>query len=226
MNLTLFTSTDHWPSEGGQITRLYLLRHGEVAEEWRSRLYGQMDVPLSDFGRRQSKVTGRFLSKVRFHGIYSSTLKRASYLAEQIGETQSLKPQLSEHLRERRFGDWQGKPWDEIETMDPIGLRQYMANRFAMRAPGDSENFIDVCDRVLPYMREILRRHQGQTIAVTCHSGPARIVLAAALNMPMESLFSFDQDYCCLNIIDIHEAGRVRVKHLNLTTHLDQLYQG
>lgn len=225
MNLSLLGGEATWSGETGSTTRVYLLRHGEVEEQWQSRLYGQLDVPLSDFGRKQSEVTGKFLRAVKFTAIYSSDLARAELLGRELGKHHGLSPQLSPHLRERKFGNWQGHPWAEIEEKDPIGLRQYMASRYTMRAPGDSENFVDVSGRVIPFMKEILARHHGQTIAITCHSGPARVIIAAALGMPLEGLFSFDQDYCCLNILDIHDGNRIRLKHLNLTHHLDRLYK-
>ena len=61
--------------------QLYLIRHGEVAEEYRNSYYGQMDVPLSEKGLKQSEDVARRLSDIAFDAIYSSDLSRASVLA-------------------------------------------------------------------------------------------------------------------------------------------------
>jgi alpha-ribazole phosphatase len=224
MRLSLYENQQRWlsPSDDAS-TRLYLLRHGEVEAAWHQTMYGQMDVPLSEFGMLQSQATGQHLSHHPLHAVYSSDLARAAYLSEEIARHHGIKPRLSNHLRERKFGDWQGVTFHEVESGNSPEYRRYLDDRFTVRAPGDSENFVDVRDRVLPFLKETIERHPGESIAITCHSGPARMILGACLMLPLDGLFSFDQDYCCLNVIDIHPSGRVRVKHVNQIHHLDHL---
>lgn len=212
-----------WKSADGTPTRLLLVRHGEVHDSARGTLYGQRDVPLSDRGRAQSQLTGLALRRYRIHAVYSSDLIRASFVAGEIARHHGLKPILSPLLRERHFGDWQGIGWDDLERQKPEEVARYNADRFHMRVPGESENFQDVQRRVLSFQRELLARHPGQAIAVCAHSGPIRLLLAEALQMPLQALFTFDQDYCCLNAIDFFPSGRVRVALLNSVEHLLEL---
>lgn len=221
MILSFFPHQESWLSDEEPATRFLVLRHGEVASEWRTGvLYGALDVPLSEHGKAQSRTTGEALRVHPIRAVYSSDLSRAAYLAGEVARHHALKPVLSSHLRERSFGDWQGQSWNDIEVRYPALLGEFLADRFTIRVPGSSENFVDVANRVVPFVKELLHRHRGETVAICCHSGPARLIVAAAMMLPLESLFTFDQDYCCLNVVDIYESGRTRVKCLNETAHL------
>lgn len=214
------TARSFWQIPDGDPTRLLLLRHGEVELGGKKHLYGQMDVPLTALGRLQSETTGEALRRWPIRAVYTSDLQRALYLGRQIARHHGISPCQDVRLRERKFGDWQGREWEEIEREHPELLRRYHENRMTMRVPGNSENFGDVQRRVRAFLREVLHRHAGQTIAITAHSGPLRLMLAEMMRLPLESLFTFEQDYCCLNVTAIHGDGRSRVELLNGTNHL------
>ncbi len=204
-----------WLSGEGIPTTLYLFRHGEVHEKHRKYLYGQMDVELSPKGIKQSIRVGKYLKKTPIDHVYSSDLIRALTLGREISRHKDLQPRLDPRLRERHFGDWQGKPWDKIAEEYPEEVEKYLESRHTVRAPGESESFIDVQSRVLPFVQEVLTKHRGEKVAITAHSGPVRIILADALGLPLGSIFTFDQDYCAMNIVDYFESGRTRVRTLN-----------
>lgn len=203
----------------GEPTRLLLLRHGEVEEADRQYLYGQRDVRLSELGIQQSRAAADALRCEPIAAAYSSDLSRARFLAEEIAKPRGLRPRITPLLRERGFGHWEWKLRSELEREAPEELARYRANQFTMRAPGASENFMDVRARVLGWLKEARARHPGQTIAVAAHSGPCRIILADAFQMPLSSIFHFEQEYCCLNEIAYYPNGRARVRRLNETIH-------
>lgn len=209
-----------WWLENGTATRVFLLRHGEVEEGARNRLYGQEDVALSPRGLAQSRAAGEALRPFPIAAVYTSDLQRASVLGAAVAGHHGVTITPDPRLRERRFGDWQGLPWDVIEDTRADELRAYHADRFRYRVPGDSENFVEVRERVLDFLNEVLPRHPGENIAITAHSGSVRMILADAMGMPLDSIFTFEQDYCCLNVIDYFESGRVRVERINDTHHL------
>lgn len=217
--MRVFTNSLWKPIEGIPTT-LLVLRHGEVHADDARGLYGQMDVRLSDRGIDQSRRTGLALRQYPISAVYASDLIRARYLGTEIARHHGLRPQVSQLIRERHFGDWQGLPWSQVEAIYPAEAARYNRDRFTVRAPGPSESFQDVQRRVALFLREVLPRHAGRTVAIACHSGPLRIILSEALGMPLESIFSFDQDYCCLNQVDVYPTGRVRVRMVNSTEHL------
>ncbi len=79
----------------------------------------------------------------------------------------------------------------------------------------EGENLIDVRDRVMPVLHEVLERHAGQEILLVAHGGVNRIILLNAIGAPLSAMFNIEQSYGCLNIIDYFADGRVTVKLLN-----------
>lgn len=209
-----------WKPDHGHITRLLLLRHGEVNHDDRKALYGQRDVRLSELGELQSRETGEAMKGFGITAVYSSDLVRASYLGRQVADQSSVPMELFPALRERFFGDWQGRRWDDLMLEFPELITKYETERTTYRVPGGAENFVDVRDRVIPVVQNIVNRHPGETIALTAHSGPVRVILADALGLSLENLFQFGLDYCSLSLIEYAESGRVRVELLNSTHHL------
>ncbi len=203
----------------GTPLRMILLRHGEVhADDCRS-IYGQLDVRLSDLGKEQSRQTAESLRAMPITTVYSSGLFRAQFLAEEVAGRHGLSPVVEERLRERHFGSWQGVPIEDLDILFPEEMARYREDRFFTRPP-EGESFADVRDRLVPLVEELVERHMGETIVVACHGGPVRVILGAALGMPMSSLFTFGVDYCSLSLVEHYESGRIRVQLINSTHHL------
>jgi broad specificity phosphatase PhoE len=200
-------------------TRLILIRHGEVHAENDKRMYGQADVRLSTVGEEQSRETGRALAKEPIHAVYSSDLKRAHFVAREVARHHGLQPQITPHLRERFFGAWQQKTWDEISREYPKEFLRYQQHRFTMRVPGQGENFADLRARVMAAIYPLISRHRGQQIAIAAHSGPVRLILSEAMRFPIDALFTFDIDYCSRSVVD-YTDNDVRVRLVNGTDHL------
>ena len=55
---------------------LYCVRHGESIHNAEGRIQGQLDVPLSDFGRRQGEAIAEALAVLPIDAIYASPLLR------------------------------------------------------------------------------------------------------------------------------------------------------
>ncbi|NOT31084.1 MAG: bifunctional RNase H/acid phosphatase, partial [Planctomycetes bacterium] len=65
-------AASRWP----HATRLYLVRHGEVDAAWHGRIYGALDVPLSERGRSEAARAARTLAEVELAAVVSSGLAR------------------------------------------------------------------------------------------------------------------------------------------------------
>ncbi|MBE0598283.1 MAG: histidine phosphatase family protein, partial [Desulfuromonadales bacterium] len=82
------------------------------------------------------------------------------------------------------------------------------------RPPG-GENLLEVAARVRRVLGEIRQRHPGEEVALVAHGGVNRLILLDAVGAPLERLFSIEQDFGCLNIIDYHADGISVVKLVN-----------
>ncbi|KAI8989772.1 phosphoglycerate mutase-like protein [Trametes punicea] len=91
------------------VARVYIVRHGETDENRHGIIQGQLDTPLNATGVHQAELAADALADVPFGAAYSSDLQRARKTAEIILDKHpGVQLELTEALRERHMGDWQG----------------------------------------------------------------------------------------------------------------------
>ena len=98
-----------------QPTRLHLIRHGEVAEDYHQVFGGRIDMELSPLGHRQAKRLAKFLADRPFDRIYLSPMVRVRQTAEPMLDALGQGAVVIDDLREVDFGVWTGYKWFEIE---------------------------------------------------------------------------------------------------------------
>ncbi|HNB43496.1 MAG TPA: histidine phosphatase family protein [Burkholderiaceae bacterium] len=96
---------------------LFLIRHGETDLNV-SRVLQPPDTPLSARGRAQAAALAARLANMaeplRPAGVLSSDQPRALQTAQVLSDACGLTVTPSVLLRERHFGDWRGRPYDEL----------------------------------------------------------------------------------------------------------------
>lgn len=192
------------------LTKLYLIRHGETEGAETKRYKGHIDVPLSANGIEQIKRVAGYLAEAEsLNALYCSDLSRAVKSAEIIAEPYGLKPIIMPELRERNFGLWEGMSFDEIREKWPDAFNAWAANPLEF-SPMNGESTIKVRDRALKVFTEIIGKHQGDNIAIVSHGGINRVILCHLLGIPLENIFRVEQDYGCLNIVEMWDYPVVK----------------
>lgn len=150
------------------------MRHGRT--EWNAsrRFQGQSDIPLSIEGRAQAAATAAALASDPIDGIVSSDLSRAFETARAIAESHRLEVEPTPHLREFKFGEWEGLTWDEIVARYPLAADTAFSSVRAYAPPG-GERFGDVRARVGDLLDEVAGR-EGRIVLVT-HAGALHALL-------------------------------------------------
>ena len=100
--------------------RLFLIRHGQT--EWNvARLaQGHSDIPLDEIGEDQVRRLANAFQGRRFSHVFTSDLKRSYKTAEPLAEVTRAELVATAELRERSFGEWEGKPYEAIRAgVDP-----------------------------------------------------------------------------------------------------------
>jgi len=182
-------------------TRLYLVRHGQVAEGHTNRYHGHNDIGLSPRGVKQFEDLAAQLAAIPLQGVYSSDLTRTIKGAEIISRGRGLASQIVPEFREVNFGAWEGLTFGEILEQYPSQLEARLRDLSSFRIPG-GESLEDVEARALPRLRELLGRHRDAAFLIVAHAGINRVILCEALGLPLNHLFRLEQNYGCLNIID------------------------
>ena len=145
------------------MTRLLVVRHGQ--SEWNAtgRWQGRADPPLTDEGRRQSKVAGGALGT--FDAVVASPLLRAAETATIIAERLGIGPVLTDpDLVERDAGEWQGLTRSQIQEGWPGFLDD--GRRPPGYEPGDA-----MLTRTLSVLERISERMGDGDVLVVSHGG-------------------------------------------------------
>jgi alpha-ribazole phosphatase len=182
-------------------TRLYLVRHGQVADGHTDRYHGHNDIGLSAQGVQQFEAVAAQLQSVSLAGVYASDLSRARIGAEIISRGRGVATQVIPELREVHFGVWEGLNFTEIAAQYPEALEARLRDIAGFRIPG-GESLTDVRTRVLPRLTSLIQQHHQEAFLIVAHAGINRVILSDALGLSLEFLFRLDQNYGCLNIID------------------------
>jgi alpha-ribazole phosphatase len=182
-------------------TRLYLVRHGQVADGHTDRYHGHNDIGLSAQGVRQFEALAAQLEPVPLAGIYASDLTRAQIGAEIISRGRKVTPQIIPEFREIHFGVWEGLNFTEIAERYPAELEARFRDLTSFRIPG-GESLTDVRARALPRLTDLISQHRQKAFLIVAHAGINRVILSDALGLSLEFLFRLDQNYGCLNVID------------------------
>jgi len=192
-------------------TRVYLARHGEVVNP--GVYNGHTDVDITEEGIRQMERLRDRLREKNLAAVYSSDLLRTKKGAQIIAQPHGRRPESFREFREMDFGRWQGMSYAEVMEQYPSDIPQWMKDLENFRIPG-GESILDMCNRAIPKLRELIERHRGQEFALVCHGALNRVILAEALHLPFAHLLRIDQDYGCLNIIGYSPSWTV-VKLVN-----------
>ena len=195
-------------------TRIYLIRHGQVAGFDQPRYNGQSDVALTDYGIEQYHLLKNRLADKKISACYTSDLSRCTTGAGIICHSLGIEPVAHPELRELNIGVWEGLSWQEIRAAWPDSWQARLADLVNDRVP-QGETLLDVEARVMPVINSIVERHTGQEVLVVGHGGVNRIVLLNAIGAPLAGMFNIEQNYGCLNVIDYYCDGRATVKLLN-----------
>jgi len=170
----------------GPSTRLFVIRHGEVDDAWRERIYGRLDVPLSGRGREQCAAVAAALAGVPLDAVVSSGLARAEAGAAAL---RAARPGLVRRdetaLLELDRGPWAGRSKAELRAADPAGLARWEASRGVL-GPAGSEQVAELAARVIPALARLAAEFPGGSVAVVAHLWVVRAAVCCALGLPAE----------------------------------------
>jgi glucosyl-3-phosphoglycerate phosphatase len=179
-----------------RVRRLVMLRHGQTEYNAGSRMQGQLDTDLTDLGRAQAGAAAEILAKRQPLLIVSSDLRRAYDTAAALGERSGVAVEVDTRLRETHLGDWQGLTHTDVDGIAP-GAR--LAWRDDARwAPHGGESRVDVADRSLPLVAELVDGHgewgsgeggveSDRPVVLVAHGGLIAALTAALLDLPVDN---------------------------------------
>lgn len=202
-----------WLDAGGG-KKILLLRHGEIRTETdEKRFIGQLDLPLTDAGRRQAQYWHRFLAGVPLTAVVCSDLSRCLETARIVTADRTAGITALADLREIHLGQWDGLTFRQVRMRWPDAF-QRRGQAVARFRPPAGESFADLRRRVVPAFERAVDQ-SGKVLLIVAHAGVNRVILCHILGIPLERLFGIGQEYGAMNLID-RQAGGYRIQSLNL----------
>ena len=171
--------------------RLYIARHGQTAWNIQGKAQGHSDIPLDEIGLAQAEALSRALQGVGVERVVSSDLFRARQTAEAVAGPLGLSVEMRHDLRERSFGEWEGRHYTQVIA----DLDALPGDRLLARPPG-GESFTDLWARVGPAVEEL--REFDRTTLVVCHGALKATLLARMLDGTLETARFFRFPNCAL----------------------------
>jgi broad specificity phosphatase PhoE len=196
-------------------TRLLLVRHGEVEAAYQKKFGGRIDMHLSPEGRRQARVLAKYLKDKTIDAIYTSPMKRVQETLAPVLKNSVPNPVTLPELCEIDFGDWSGLGWYEVEKRFKFAAHEWLDQIHQFGVPNGEDGKMFRA-RIAPCLKKIVRAHAGQNVAVFCHGGVIRMILALLLDLPLPKTNQFDIEYASVTQVALHEHMN-EVELLNFT---------
>jgi len=228
-----------WPSA------LWVVRHGESAgnvalaaaeAEGLERLdlaHRDVDVPLSDLGRRQSEALGRWIADQpadqRPEVVWVSPYVRAQQTTEIALQAAGLDLPIvvDERLREREFGAWDALTRRGITAQFlEESQRRAALGKFYHRPPG-GESWTDVLQRLRAVLDDIRTDAQDKRVVLIAHQVVVLLTRYVLEGMNERSVLDLDAQGEVINCsvtsyLYDGGAGRMALERYNEATPLEE----
>ena len=139
------------------------MRHGQTLFNFRKKIQGACDSPLTEEGKKQAEIAGLYFksNEVKFDHAYSSTQERASDTLEIVTDFKMPYERLK-GIKEWNFGLFEG----ESEDLNPP---QESYREFFVKYKGESGKQVE--QRMTETLTEIMERENHETVLAVSHGG-------------------------------------------------------
>src|SRR5215813_15575111 len=173
----------------------------------------------------QARVTAKALAKENINAIYSSDLLRAVQTAEPLAKLLNLKIITNAAFRERNVGVLEGLTFDESKEAFPNDYYA-LVNRNIHHVITEGESYRHLLARITGELRDIIRKHRGERVAIFTHTGALCFMtlhLLGAIHRNTKQTPWIVTSNCGINRFEIRGPRNIRVLALNDTRHLAQI---
>lgn len=145
---------------------IYFVRHGQTVWNKKKILQGHLNSPLTIKGEKSARRNAKKLIGKNISAIYSSDLGRCMQTAEIINESLKIEIFPAKQLRERNFGDYNGRSSAFIKK-----------NLTGNQIPANGESIVDFRKRVVNFIKN-LSGEKMEKILLVLHEGSARAIIS------------------------------------------------
>jgi probable phosphoglycerate mutase len=207
--------------DGSIRRRIHFFRHGDVSyvDKEGNRVPDSRAVPLTDWGREQAALMCDYVKELSFDKAVCSGLPRTVETAEGILKGRGLKVEVMSEFEEIRSDPDRYK---NLKSLHDVAYAFEGAHLPGARY-GEGESFLEFEARIVTGMMHLVADKSWQNLALIAHGGVNRAILGWASGASLGAFHAFDQNTCCLNIVDVDthpdtgEIRRMTVRGMNIT---------
>lgn len=184
---------------------IYLFRHGEVEDAYRTRVRGgATDCLLSPEGEAMSVANAQFIARAGIQAVVTTGMRRTDFVGELLSREHGIPHRVDVRLREMLLGVWEGAPLAELKAAHPAEAAQFSADPLCGAFPG-LEDATAFQGRVLDAWAQVLA-HDEERIGVVAHGITNTVILrAVAGDIP----YALNQTIGCMNEIAVMPPPRI-----------------
>lgn len=203
------------------MTRLVLVRHGYVDGIAPPRFRGREDLPLTETGKAQARLTAAYIAaRFKVDRIFASPMARCLATARAIADTTTVPVQRDERLVDIDYGEWTSRTHEDVQRGLPDLWDRWQRQPQLFRFPL-GESLQDLAARSANLVRDVLALEDETAVAIG-HDSTIRALLVAALDLPLSAYRSFALSPCSITSIEFTRRS-VSIVEVNQTAHLEQL---
>ena len=198
---------------------IYLIRHGEAEGNLYRRMQGHYDSDLTELGRRQVAALGRRFEDIHLDAVYASDLCRAMETGAVLCRPRGLPLYADPRLREVCVGPWEDETFGLVAQDHPEEIYAFAKEPHRWFLEG-ADTFAGLAERGEAALREIIARHEGQTVAVCAHQTIIKSLLCKlffGLDQPEQVAYGTNTAVSRFTA----EGGRLTLDFQNDVSHLD-----
>jgi alpha-ribazole phosphatase len=198
------------------MSKLYLLRHGQVSGE--AALYGHTDVAVAD-EVNQHIQKGLNTLAINFDHVFSSPLQRCLSLAKSLAMQNQGSLAVVDGFKEINFGYYDGVAFDQLhlDRSSWQQLEKFWQNPMKNSLP-EAELLAEFSERVVSawqnLLAELTLQPSNKNILIVCHGGVIRMILAHILAADIANANWYSQlsiDYGSLTTLTLAQDNVLKV---------------
>jgi probable phosphoglycerate mutase len=192
---------------------LLLIRHGLPVR--RELVDGIADPELSTAGLAQAEHLADYLASEPIDAVYASPLRRAYQTAQPMATRRGLDIGVVDGVAEWDRNSNEYIPIEELKAANDPRYHELMRGEWTSQ----DETAEEFSARVVAALDELIDRHAGQRIAVSCHGGTINAYLTHILGLPVGPGF-FYPNYTSIHRVAASRNGVKSILTMNETAHL------
>lgn len=209
--------------DGSQRRRIHLFRHGDVSyvDDDGNRVADSRAVPLTDWGREQAAGMRTFMEEIQIDRIVCSGLPRTVETANGIFGDRDLNIEIDPTFEEINSDPDRYK---NLKSLNDIAYA--FAHAYEPGAKyGNGDVFAEAEARVVSGIQRLINDPSWTSLALVAHGGVNRALLGWATGAGLKGFATFEQNTCCVNIIDVDthpetgEHHRTLIRGINITAY-------